>query len=77
MALSDAIKAEASRKPGPKCSTCLLISTLDDADQAALEEAMADRTITTAAICRALGVEGHRVTPINLQRHRNRECNRP
>ena len=77
MALSDAIKAEAARKPGPRCSTCLLISTLDADDQAALEAAFADPAVTTAAIARALSTEGHRVNPTNLQRHRQRECNRP
>jgi hypothetical protein len=77
MALSDAIKAEAEKKPGPKCSTCLLVATLEPEDQEALAAALADLSITTAAIRRALATEGHEVRAENLQRHRNRDCNRP
>lgn len=77
MALSDAIKAEAEKKPGPKCSTCLLVETIPLEDRHALDAALGDLSITTAAICRALAVEGYKVRPENLQRHRNRDCNRP
>ena len=74
MALSDALRVEANKKPGPTCTVCILIPTLSDADREALEAAMTDLAVTASAIARALQSEGHDVSPETLRRHRAQRC---
>ena len=74
MALSDALKAEASKRPGPTCTVCILVPTLSGADREALEAAMTDLAVTASAIARALQSEGHDISPETLRRHRSQRC---
>ena len=74
MALSDALKAEAGKKPGPRCIACILIDRLSDDDTAALDAAFADLSITSTAIVRALASEGHKIGAETIRRHRAGNC---
>ena len=74
MALSDALKAEAEKKPGPRCTLCNLTLTLPKDDLAALDAAMADLTVTSSSISRALMSEGHDMRPETVRRHRAKNC---
>lgn len=77
MSLSDALKYEASRKPGPRCSICILIPTLDKPEAAALVAALDDGAVTSSAISRALNSEGHEIRAETVRRHRAKECAGP
>lgn len=74
MALKDALAAEAAKKPGPRCTVCLLSASLPKADRDALTAALDNLAITSAAISRALLSEGHTVRSETIRRHRAREC---
>lgn len=74
MALSDALAIEAVTRRGPPCTVSLLLADLGKDDHAALVDALAHPTLTTAAISRALLREGHRINAATLQRHRKGEC---
>ena len=74
MALSDALKAETIKKPGPVCTVCILLTTLAKDDAGALSSALSDFAVTSAAISRALLSEGHRVAANTLSRHRRGDC---
>ena len=79
MGLGDALKAERARPEmrGPRCATCTLLSTLPEAESAALQAALADETFSGAAIARAVRQEGYSsVTSTSIQRHRRGECRR-
>lgn len=74
MALSDALKAETSKRPGPRCTLCVLDDTLTPADRAALHAAMDDGSVTSSAISRALVTEGHDIRAETVRRHRAKQC---
>jgi len=74
MSLSEALKIEASRKHGPRCTLCILISGLPEGDAKALQAALSDGGVTSSAIARALASEGHDIRPETVRRHRAREC---
>jgi len=76
VALSDALKAEALKRPGPLCTVCILITTLTKSDVEALDAAMADLAVTSSAIARALQSEGHEVRAETVRRHRAKQCAR-
>lgn len=73
MGLMDEIQAE--RQTGaPVCSWAKLLDQLDKADRADVDAAVADESITGAAIVRALRARGHKVTEKAVRRHRREEC---
>lgn len=75
MGLSDALaKAKQDSRGGTTCGVCKIIATLDKDDAAALDAAMADKSIFASTIVRALAAEGHKVTSGTLQRHRRGGC---
>lgn len=75
MALADALKIEtAASARGPRCTVCLLVTTLGKDDAQALAAALADDSVTSAAISRALRREGHPISEMTLRRHRKGEC---
>lgn len=75
MALSDSLSAEVTASlRGPRCTVCALVPGLGKDDRTALEAALNDRNITSAAISRALRREGHAITESTLRRHRKGEC---
>ena len=74
MNLADALNTEFRANHKPKCSTCILLTSLDKADAAALQTALADPKFTGAAIARALRSQNHIVGQANLMRHRRGEC---
>lgn len=76
--LANALASERGRpKKGPKCTACTLLETLATEDSAALAAALADPSFSTAAIARALRVEGYAVSAQTLGRHRKKECSGP
>ena len=73
MSLADSLAAQTSPK-GPPCSMAAIIAALDTADLAALNHALNNPGATSAAITRALQMEGHKVTVFTLNRHRKGGC---
>lgn len=73
MNFAEALQA-ARQKPGPKCAVRQLMDKMDADDQQAFSEAVADKSITTQALLRALSSVGMSVTPAPLARHRRNEC---
>ena len=69
--LADAIKAE-TRGTGTKCGVKALNLAKDI--RADLDAALADTTVTAAAIARALTSLGHQVSRSTIARHRSGEC---
>ena len=78
MSLADALQHEREQgmRKGPDCRLCVALRAMDKADASALAEAMADPSITTAAIFRALKREGFDVSANITARHRRGECQR-
>lgn len=74
MALSDALKFETSKRPGPRCTLCVARASLPKSDQTALDGALTDLSVTSAAIARALVSEGHDIRSETVRRHRSHEC---
>lgn len=74
MSIADAIAQQPKMLPGPRCSTCLVIDTLDAADREALAMAMADPSVTASTIARALQSDGHDVSVASITRHRRKGC---
>ena len=74
MALSDALKAETAKRPGPLCTVCIIITTLSKDDRDSLDAAFADVSVTGTAITRALQSEGHEVRAEAVRRHRDNRC---
>lgn len=76
MGFADSLKVEQERgvKKGPLCSVCVLIGQLPKQDGKALSDALADPTVQTSVIFRALRSEGHQISSTTLGRHRKREC---
>jgi hypothetical protein len=74
MSLSlDAFK-EASKPVRAPCSVTVLLRSLDAKDRAALEEALADASVSHTAIAKVLTAEGHRTTGQTVGRHRTGGC---
>ena len=73
LSLSDLIAAEAKR-PGTKCSFIHIFKTLDKADRATLEAALADESVTGASLHRALLRAGFTLGKDTVRRHRSGEC---
>lgn len=74
MSLADALEAHKVSKPGPVCSICVLLKTLDKDDATALTAALTNPAYTHNAITRALRAEGHPVNASSVGRHRKGEC---
>jgi len=76
MSLADSLqheKAQGSRK-GPDCRLCVALRSMPPKDVDALDEALADDSMTGAAISRALKAEGHDISAVIVLRHRKGEC---
>ena len=76
MTMAAALAANKEVNRGPRCTLCLLLEKLDEADREALGMALADESFTHTAIARALKAEGYNVTANTVQRHRTRGCSR-
>lgn len=78
MTLADALQHEREQgmRKGPECRLCVVIRKLAGPDAQALNDAMADPSITTASIFRALKREGFDVSQNITARHRRGECQR-
>lgn len=59
---------------GPPCSVKLIYDVLDEDDQQALDQALADPRVRGTSIVRALEHIGHNVKPHSLNRHRRGSC---
>lgn len=70
MSLLDEIHA-ATAPGGPRCTVCVLLTELPDADAADLAAALADRSIPGTAIARALAARDHHMRGNTVNRHRN------
>ena len=76
MPLADALSKtsqypQSNRKP---CGVKLVLGKLDKKDHATLVAVMADESVDSAHIYRALTVEGHSVSAQTIRRHRRKEC---
>jgi hypothetical protein len=73
MSLLDEIQA-ARLGRGTVCSVTSLRETLDPTDRAHFDEALADPTVSAAAIARAVNNRGHKIGQYAIGRHRRRDC---
>lgn len=74
MSLAAALAVEAGRKPGPRCTLCVVLDRLPESDAAALTAALDGDEVTSAGIARALLREGHKISAVTVRRHRAKEC---
>lgn len=76
MSLAEALQHQRSRgiRKGPDCRLCVLEKTLLKPELAALQEAMADNSLSGAQISRALKEEGYNISAVIVLRHRKSEC---
>lgn len=71
MSFKEALAAE---KPRRQCKVCDLEAVLDPEDWNDLTESLADDTINSASITRALAAIGHRMSEHTVKRHRTGGC---
>ena len=75
MSLAAALDAEkAAARKGPPCTFAGIFDKLDKADADALTAYLADGSVTTTVILRALQAEGYSVGQNTVQRHRKGIC---
>lgn len=75
MSLRDTLDAEkAAARKGPPCTFAGIFDRLDKADAEALRSYLADGSVTTTVILRALQAEGFSVGQNTVQRHRKGIC---
>lgn len=73
MGLADAARL-ASKPRRSECTVARIRALLDDATRAELDEVLADPTVTTTGIAKALDGIGHHILPGTISRHRNGGC---
>lgn len=73
MSLMDEIQANRKRT-GTECSVSVVAADLAPSDRADLHAALADPSVSVAAISRALKGRGVRLGVNSLGRHRRRDC---
>ena len=73
-ALSDKLSDLKPRPSGVPCSVRVLLDQLDDEDREALQKVLADHSITSVDIYRALTDAGHYVGAQTVARHRAGRC---
>lgn len=74
MSLADRFATYEKPAPGAKCVTCNLEQSLPETDAAALRAALADQSISNAAISQILKSEGHKIGETSVRRHRRGIC---
>lgn len=74
MSLADRFATYEKPGPGAKCVTCSLEETLPQDERAALAAALADKSISNAAISQILKSEGHSIGETSVRRHRRGIC---
>lgn len=67
--------AATQRKSGPECLVCAAVRDSDESDD--ITAALADPSMTNAAIKRGLIAIGYKVGPDAVGRHRRSECSGP
>lgn len=73
MGLLDDFKNEGVR-PRVRCQVTVILDTMSKGDAADLRAALADITVTGAAIERVLGRRGVKLSQNSITRHRRKEC---
>lgn len=74
MSFADALRREHQPQARARCSVLIVAEQLDDADRAALIDAMTDPAISSSSIARALMSIGHSVRQHTINRHRRKDC---
>jgi hypothetical protein len=75
VALSDSLDLEAiAARKGPRCTVCSVREDMTAEDRDALDAALANKTIPSSVIGRALRREGHSIAESTVRRHRSKEC---
>lgn len=74
MSLAERFSSYEKPTPGGKCVTCTLVRELPEGESAALVAAMADASISNAAISNILKAEGHHIGETSVRRHRKGIC---
>jgi hypothetical protein len=74
MGLADRFASYEKPAPGAKCVTCSLVEGLPKDEAAALDAALADASISNAAISAILKEEGHQIGETSVRRHRRGIC---
>lgn len=77
MNFDDALAATTTKK-GPPCCVRRLLETLDKTQADKVRAAIANPDLTTAHLCRALGLmtaSGRALDPGGMKRHRQGNCN--
>lgn len=65
---------KASTKPGPACRFRICREATDIDERKALDQAMKDPGITSAAVARVLTSWGYSIRADSVTRHRRKEC---
>jgi hypothetical protein len=74
MGLADRFSSYEKPRVGARCTTCHLEVTLPKDDADALMKALADPSVSNAAISEILKSEGHPIGETSIRRHRKGMC---
>lgn len=68
------IVSENTRTPADGCGIVRILETMEPEDRSDLEQALANRSIASSAIDRALRKHGYSVSGNMVRRHRRKDC---
>lgn len=72
--LAEIKEDQATARKGPTCSLCAILTNIDKKDSQDLNDALADSTVYSTIICKALVRRGFRMNASTVSRHRKGEC---
>lgn len=74
MSLAERLRNVSAERKGPPCTIRVLLDGMTKEDKQALTEVLADPTVQSRAIWRALVAEGYEVSDSPVARHRKGLC---
>jgi len=72
--LAEIKEDQATARRGPTCGVCAILTEMDKKDSKDLSDALADSTVYSTIISKALIRRGFRMNASTVSRHRKGEC---
>ena len=72
--LRASLEAHPDRRNGSRCTVARILDSLDDDARDIVSDWIADDTLTSARIARALSDEGYQLSASTMRRHRAEGC---
>jgi hypothetical protein len=70
MPFSDEVAAQLKTR-GNTCKMCSILDSLSETERTEIQAVLADKTVASSPICRALNTRGYSIGETNLRKHRD------